>query len=998
MWIIFIVVIFLIIALLVKVLLGATNTSINDASDVDRKTSEKINNPVIRERSFPWFYVKECKFYADPNALFSHDQKDLDFLLEKYEEYEKTADYDEIIKSCDEIILINYKIRKVWIDKINALFNNVIKKNKEWDESTAKLIVNACYGFMKTFDNVLERSIGVKHILLPILLKNVDNITEYQRNSLNEVYNFEVYNMLINIFYIMPFKKILDNVYRHLTESKFLKNFEQTEYAKRSIKSLTGHIEMLKSKYKVELAEYNLDNIYKLKINDTVIVNDEIFNTTWIGFSILFPRDIKRVELACKFYDERFQEIFLEETMLKGYSDLFECTHENGGVEEFDIVILGEDLIKAIDLSIYRENEEINNQVQDFEENAQLNLNNADELKSQDKKVELEEKQINSDIDNTNKLSETEENEVISNLTEKEENQEIIPNGEKKEEFEVLSLPDFSDIKEVAISELHVVLLKNDGTVKAYGENDKLINVDKWTDIQKIYATNSATYGIKRDGTIVVADKNLYDSTAFDGLWNSIVELAPAYNHILGLKKDGTVLAIGDNQNGECNVSSWKNIKSISANFHSVGLTNDGLVVATGENNFGECNVDAWTDIVQIETGPFYTVALKGDGTVVATGLNSCGQCNVKDWKNISKIYVRGNITVGIGFDGKVVITGSNSYRFEEIKKWQNVKDIKIVNDRIIGIMEDGTVTYKGKPYRGILEKKWSRINDLVANSTCVVGLRDDGSIICNNILFGLYIPGIENMPLDIKLDNKIGKMVVLNKDKTIEIFNKNNEVLYNWDCSRFNDISSISLSDTHLVGIKSDGTAVLTGTDVKMAFDVEAWKNLIKVELGNGFAIGLKIDGKVMAAGDNYFGQCDVAGWKDVVDIKVSGFRTIGLKADGSVLFTGFTEYEEQEFVKLFDNILEIAVNKKQIMLLDDIGNVKVSRHPEGILKTDLANWTQIKHISTVGEEFVGLKEDGTVVTTIKDENGLVKWNGIKLLETNDMYILGKKISFVNN
>ena len=66
---------------------------------------------------------------------------------------------------------------------------------------------------------------------------------------------------------------------------------------------------------------------------------------------------------------------------------------------------------------------------------------------------------------------------------------------------------------------------------------------------------------------------------------------------------------------------------------HTIGLKADGTVVAAGSNDHGQCNVDSWKDIVAVATADRSTVGLKADGTVVATGNNDYGQCDVSDWK-----------------------------------------------------------------------------------------------------------------------------------------------------------------------------------------------------------------------------------------------------------------------------------------------------------------------------------------------------------------------------
>lgn len=86
--------------------------------------------------------------------------------------------------------------------------------------------------------------------------------------------------------------------------------------------------------------------------------------------------------------------------------------------------------------------------------------------------------------------------------------------------------------------------------------------------------------------------------------------------HTVGLKDDGTVMAVGDNGYGQLNVFSWTGIKAIAAGrSHTVGLKEDGTVVATGNNYFGTINVSDWTNIKAIAAGGWHTVGLREDGT-----------------------------------------------------------------------------------------------------------------------------------------------------------------------------------------------------------------------------------------------------------------------------------------------------------------------------------------------------------------------------------------------
>ena len=72
-----------------------------------------------------------------------------------------------------------------------------------------------------------------------------------------------------------------------------------------------------------------------------------------------------------------------------------------------------------------------------------------------------------------------------------------------------------------------------------------------------------------------------------------------------------------------------------AGDIHTVGLRKDGTVVAVGYNGYGRCDVSDWRDIVAVAAGVDYTVGLRRDGTVVAVGDNRNGQCNVSDWVDI---------------------------------------------------------------------------------------------------------------------------------------------------------------------------------------------------------------------------------------------------------------------------------------------------------------------------------------------------------------------------
>lgn len=68
-------------------------------------------------------------------------------------------------------------------------------------------------------------------------------------------------------------------------------------------------------------------------------------------------------------------------------------------------------------------------------------------------------------------------------------------------------------------------------------------------------------------------------------------------------------------------VDAWENVKSLAlGKSHTVGLLKDGTVVATGRNNAGQCDVEAWTDVVSIVAGSACTLGLTSNGDLLIAG------------------------------------------------------------------------------------------------------------------------------------------------------------------------------------------------------------------------------------------------------------------------------------------------------------------------------------------------------------------------------------------
>jgi alpha-tubulin suppressor-like RCC1 family protein len=235
------------------------------------------------------------------------------------------------------------------------------------------------------------------------------------------------------------------------------------------------------------------------------------------------------------------------------------------------------------------------------------------------------------------------------------------------------------------------------------------------------------TIGLKTDGTVVAVGDN-YPAGSDITSWTDIKQISAGGSHAVGLKTDGTVVVVGDNYSGQCDVTSWTDIKQVSAGgSHTIGVKTDGTVVAVGDNSFGQCDVSSWTDIKQISG----TVGLKTDGTVVAVGPNYDGECEVSSWTDIKQVSAGAGCTIGLKTDGTVVTVGSNSYGQCDVSSWTGIKQVSSQAHHTIGLKTDGTVVAVGPNYSGQCDvSSWTDIKQVSAGMGYTIGLKTDGTVV----------------------------------------------------------------------------------------------------------------------------------------------------------------------------------------------------------------------------------------------------------------------------
>jgi len=238
------------------------------------------------------------------------------------------------------------------------------------------------------------------------------------------------------------------------------------------------------------------------------------------------------------------------------------------------------------------------------------------------------------------------------------------------------------------------------------------------------------TAAVRYDGTVLATGQSQYGQCDVSA-WRDIVSVCAGEHHTLGLRENGSVVAVGYNGYGQCNVADWRCVCALAAGTcHTVGLLENGRCVARGDNTYGQCDVSDWTDVIAIAANNNYTVGLRADGALLAVGADIKGNWDAF-WGPITSIAAGSCHTIGLKADGTVVARGNNTNKQCETARWNKIVAIAAGNFHSVGLCEDGTVVATGHNGYGECDvETWTDVIAIAAGRHHTVGLTKSGNIL----------------------------------------------------------------------------------------------------------------------------------------------------------------------------------------------------------------------------------------------------------------------------
>lgn len=199
---------------------------------------------------------------------------------------------------------------------------------------------------------------------------------------------------------------------------------------------------------------------------------------------------------------------------------------------------------------------------------------------------------------------------------------------------------------------------------------------------------------------------------------------------------------------------------------------------------------------------------------------------------------------------------------------------------------------------------------------------------------------------------------------------------------SLFADVKEVSMYSYHLVALRNDGSVLAIGNDVERTMGTKNWRNMRSVAAAHISTLGIHADGTPELL--TYWGN-DPLQWEGKFNRVIAGRDAyIGIREDGSVALHTFgwdssesqLQLKEQEAAA--GTVTQAGILYEGAYCLKSDGAVSSIFPYEDRFGDRWSGWTGLTDIALGYSQLVGLRGDGTVVTTLDID-------GMKALSENE-------------
>ena len=277
------------------------------------------------------------------------------------------------------------------------------------------------------------------------------------------------------------------------------------------------------------------------------------------------------------------------------------------------------------------------------------------------------------------------------------------------------------------------------------------------------------------------------------------------------------VLAWGNNSDGQTSMPALANVAAVAAGqSHSLILLDAGTVVARGDNTNGQVTVPAGlTGVTEIAAGTSHNLVRKSDGTLVAWGANSYGQTTIPSGiTTATRVAAGEKHSLALLANGSVRAWGDNTFGQTTLPASLTgavITAIAAGYDHCLALKSDGTVIAWGRDNVGQVTLPSGLVNvvAIAAGAYHSLALKSDGTVTA----WGWDIGGQTTVPAGLsgvaKLAGGYAFSMVLKTDGTLVLWGDNSDGQITDPAAATQQVTHIAAGASHALALRADAVPV---------------------------------------------------------------------------------------------------------------------------------------------------------------------------------------------
>ena len=445
----------------------------------------------------------------------------------------------------------------------------------------------------------------------------------------------------------------------------------------------------------------------------------------------------------------------------------------------------------------------------------------------------------------------------------------------------------WTDIAVIATCWSDLVGIDRDGTSHYSGSCKGKQPITGWTDVVAVYPYNDkALYALKADGTFLWSDIDtyednyLYEEHQTAQTWTGLQQIAGTSRRCLAVGTDGKVRFVPRKYElsmGEWGIDTWL--------------------------HYMEEPISQWDHLLAVELIGGTVYGLQEDGTILQYAHNF-GNTELEDMKGLEWIQimdVNDECLLAKTKDGRILTYGGNWLEGLEISL-----GVSVLYQDVAGIQEfvgmSAILTTDGYLKGEYNSPNWMELgpglkDPVLIDDSFYLALKPDGTV----VTWEYVDPDYEASNAEFIAMEREKVQAAKSWEHVVHLVYDSNElygvledgtICSTKDLNPSSNVKKIAVTPNLLLALHTDGTVESLLASQKVISQgmtqTESWSGIQDIAMGDSHVVGLREDGTVVATGSNHSGQCDVEDWTDIVFITAGKSCTLGITSSGELRMAG--------------------------------------------------------------------------------------------------------------